>query len=255
VKLHMDSSKIQRYRVWYAQLLRLYSKPYYERFGKSMEQTFTDVLRERVRSGNVFTHAAFLFVETFISILQDNIKMMTMNILVKRLSIWAIAIAALLMIPIIGKWPWTGSDFVFAIVVLFGSACAFEFIRRKAHSHAYRLGVGLAVFGTLLLVWINGAVGIIGDGDNASSYMYGVVILIGVLGFLISRFRPRGMSYAAFAAAVAQFMVPILMLVIHPDQLRLTPGLIGVFILNGFFAFVFASAGALLRRASLQKAE
>jgi hypothetical protein len=38
---------MRRYRHWYAKLLRLYPKPYYERFGEGMEQTFNDLLRER----------------------------------------------------------------------------------------------------------------------------------------------------------------------------------------------------------------
>jgi hypothetical protein len=244
----MDSKKIHRYRIWYAKLLRLYSKPYYQKFGEGMEQTFGDLVREDDHALRI----AEIFAETFGAIIKNNIRIMTMNILVKRLSIWALGIAALLMIPVIGKWPWTGSDFVFAIVVLFGSACAFEFIRKNAKSHAYRIGVGLAVFGSLLLVWINGAVGIIGDGDNPSSFMYLGVIAIGAIGFLLARFKSRGMSYAAFASAVAQFLVPIIMLILRPEQLQLTPGLVGVFILNGFFAFLFASSGVLLRRASLE---
>src|SRR5687767_12504628 len=41
---------LRRYRNRYAKLLRLYPKPYRERFGEAMEQTFHDLCRERVKT-------------------------------------------------------------------------------------------------------------------------------------------------------------------------------------------------------------
>lgn len=56
---------IRRYRHWYAQLLRLYSKPYYARFGEGMEQTFNDLLRERAEEERgVLGCALWMFAET-----------------------------------------------------------------------------------------------------------------------------------------------------------------------------------------------
>jgi hypothetical protein len=40
-----------RYRKLYAKLLRLYSKPYHERFGEGMTQAFNDLCRERKEAG------------------------------------------------------------------------------------------------------------------------------------------------------------------------------------------------------------
>jgi len=40
-----------RYRKIYAKLLRLYPKPYRERFGEGMEQTFNDLCRKRKEAG------------------------------------------------------------------------------------------------------------------------------------------------------------------------------------------------------------
>src|SRR4029077_16900076 len=42
---HMTTTTA-RYRNLYAKLLRLYPKPYRERFGEEMEQTFNDICRE-----------------------------------------------------------------------------------------------------------------------------------------------------------------------------------------------------------------
>src|ERR1051326_8556888 len=41
----------QKYRVCYAKLLRLYPKAYRDRFAPEMDQTFSDLCRERLKSG------------------------------------------------------------------------------------------------------------------------------------------------------------------------------------------------------------
>jgi hypothetical protein len=62
-----------RYLRWYRRLLGLYPRPYRERFAHSMEQTFTDLCRER--AGTVGRgHGAFIlwiFIETFAGILRE----------------------------------------------------------------------------------------------------------------------------------------------------------------------------------------
>jgi len=58
---------LARYRRWYRMLLRFYPRPYRERFAESMEQTFTDLFRERARAGFVL----WIFVETFAGIVRE----------------------------------------------------------------------------------------------------------------------------------------------------------------------------------------
>lgn len=71
----------------------------------------------------------------------------------KRLGIWAVVVAGILMIPLILKAPWTGSDFVFAGVVLFGSASVYEFTTYNMKNKTHRLFVGIAVALVILLIW------------------------------------------------------------------------------------------------------
>jgi hypothetical protein len=67
---------IRRYRNWYAKLLRLYPKPYRERFGESMEQTFHDLCRERVKAEReLFSFALWTFFETSAAIIRENATM------------------------------------------------------------------------------------------------------------------------------------------------------------------------------------
>ncbi len=64
-----------RYRQWYAKLLRFYPKPYRERFGEGMEQTFNDLCRERYKDGGgLFSFVLWVFADTFAEIIKENIK-------------------------------------------------------------------------------------------------------------------------------------------------------------------------------------
>jgi hypothetical protein len=68
-----DERAIARYRRWYSKLLGFYPKRYRVRFAESMEQTFSDLCRERAQAGGR-GFAAFilwLFAETFAGILRE----------------------------------------------------------------------------------------------------------------------------------------------------------------------------------------
>lgn len=164
--------------------------------------------------------------------------------------------ALLLLIPLVGNWPWTLSDFVFAGVLLFGTGLAFELIARRSSNTVYRFAVGTAVITAFLLVWVNAAVGIIGD-DNPANLLYGAVLLILIIGAVIARLRPQGMSRTLFTAAIAQMMVPVIALIFWNSDFA--PGVFGVFVLNAFFAgawivsaLLFRHAGATSKEATLQ---
>jgi hypothetical protein len=93
---------IRRYRNCYAKLLRLYPKPYRERFGEGMEQTFNDLCREREKAGRgLFGFALGTFLETSAEIIRENGTMIMRcsinrgSTIFLRLVISLIAIAAL----------------------------------------------------------------------------------------------------------------------------------------------------------------
>ena len=68
----------------------------------------------------------------------------------------------------------------------------------------YRFAVGVALMAAFLLVWINLAVGIIGESDELANLMYIGVLAVGIVGAIIARFQPHGMARALFAMAFAQ---------------------------------------------------
>lgn len=120
----------------------------------------------------------------------------------------------------------------------------------KTREGVYRVAFGVGLLGALLLGWVNGAVGIIGSEDNSVNLMYGAVFAIGLIGSLISRFKPHGMAYTLFAAALVQFLVPVLALILSPEVSWGNGGVIGVLVFNSIFAALFAGSGSLFLQAT-----
>ena len=245
-----------RYRNLYAKLLRLYPKPYRERFGEEMEQTFNDLCRERGKAGKgLFGLVLWVFAETSAGIIRENITVALMQNITRRLMVWAVVVALVLFIPLVAmqftsEVNWTLSDFVFAGVLLFGTGLTYELVARKAGGIAYRAAVGVALGAAFLLVWINAAVGIIGNEDNPANLMYFGVLAVLSIGIAMARLRPRGMVRALFATALAQMLVPVIALIAWRPSLDDAPGILGVFMLNAFFVMLFVVSAFLFRRAA-----
>ena len=135
----------------------------------------------------------------------------------------------------------------------------YELIASKGGTIAYRVAVGIACATGFVLVFINAAAGIIGDGPV--NLMYLGVLAVGFFGALIARFEARGMALALFATAVAQMLVPVIALAIwkagwldplmdpnspHPP---FHPGIGPVFGLNAVFAMLWVVSALLFRHA------
>ena len=173
--------------------------------------------------------------------------------LTKSLLRLAFATACLLLIPLVAmqfstEVVWTVSDFVIAGGLLFGAGLSYLLVARLGSSASYRLGVGVAVVAGLLLVWGNLAVGFIGNEDNPANLLYGGVLAVAFIGAIGARFRPQGMAYAMFAAALVQVLVPLVAALIWRPEVNL--GLLQVLVLNTAFALLWVASGWLFRRAS-----
>lgn len=113
----------------------------------------------------------------------------------------------------------------------------------------YRLALGLAILAALMLVWLSLGVGIIGqDGDPANAMYFGV-ILVGLVGALVARFRAGGMARALVAMALAQAAVALIALI--GGLGRPYSGPLELTLLNGFFVAMFGGSAWLFRRAAL----
>ena len=76
----------------------------------------------------------------------------TQRNIAKRLSMWAVVVVAVLMIPFLTNAPWTGSDFVFAAIVLSVCATMYELVTRNMSNGKYRVIVGAGVLFFIFLV-------------------------------------------------------------------------------------------------------
>lgn len=244
---------IARYRNLYAKLLRFYPKPHRERFGEPMEQTFNDLCRERREAGEgLFGFVLWVFVETSAGIIRENVTFIIMQKNIVRI---AIVVGLILLVPLLANhfiygWNWDLFDFAFMGTLLFGTGLAYELVARKAGTIAYRTAVGVALAAAFLLVWVNAAVGIIGD-DNPANLMYFGVLAVGLISTAIARLEPRGMARALFTTALAQALVPVIALIIwNPQVTSWAPGVLAVFGLNAFFVMLFVGSALLFRRAA-----
>lgn len=96
---------IQRYKRWYTALLRFYPDSYRERMGESMEQTFNDLLRERVEENQgLVSFVLWTFVDTLGGISKENIQNMKSS---KKTEI-VIVVAALAVLG--GVWALNGYE-------------------------------------------------------------------------------------------------------------------------------------------------
>lgn len=138
-----------------------------------------------------------------------------------RIAIWGLA-AGLWLLPLVAmqftdEVNWTTFDFVFWAGMLLVACAAYEVVSRMSPSRAYRAGVGVAVVTGFLVVWVNGAVGMIGSEGNAYNLLFLVALVAGAAGALLSWFRPAGMAWSLYATAAIHGAVALVALVAGGD--------------------------------------
>jgi hypothetical protein len=167
-----------------------------------------------------------------------------------RIAGWS-TVAALVLLPWVAmqftsEVNWTLGDFVAAAVLLGGVGLAFEGAVRLSTSWLYRAAFGVALMSGLMLIWINLAVGIIGDEDNPANLMFAGVLALAAVGALVARFRAGGMALALAVTAAAQLLVGVVAVATGLTAPR--SGLI--FLLNGFFVALWFASAWLFRAAA-----
>lgn len=78
--------------------------------------------------------------------------------------------------------------------------------------YRFPLACAVALVAAFLLIWINGAVGILGSEDNPLNLVYAGVLGVAAIGALLAGFEPRGMARAMQFTAAAQVAVGALVL-------------------------------------------
>jgi len=154
-----------------------------------------------------------------------------------------------LLLPLLFNAPWTLFDYAFAATAFALVGGAFELAVRMSRNVAYRAGLAVALAASLLLVWINGAVGIIGDEGNPANLMYFCVIGTAVVGAIVARFEASAVSRAMVVAAGCQLLVTMIALAAGLGANE-PPGPIGILALNLAFVSLWATSALSFRKAA-----
>jgi hypothetical protein len=120
--------------------------------------------------------------------------------------------AALLAVPAVAmlftrEVNWDETDFIFAAILFGLVGLGIELAVRASTSWAWRAGAAFAVFSCFALVWVNAAVGMIGDEDNAYNLYFLGLIPFALAGAAVARLRARGMAFAMLAVGAAQVAI------------------------------------------------
>lgn len=167
----------------------------------------------------------------------------------------AIAGLALITIPLVGmqfsaEVVWSIFDFGIAWTMIFGAGFTFQLISSKAENSAYKIATGLAAFTSLAVLWVNGAVGIIGNEGNQINLLFGVVLLVAVLGSYIAKLEAKAMSRVMFSTAITHVLISITGYSIHSGQ---NPGypISGIINITLIFTVFWLLSALFYRRAGM----
>lgn len=223
-----------------------------------MAQTFTDLIRER-READRGLHAFAIgtFAETSAGILRENMTQLMQN---KNYLRWVLITAAVLAIPALamafqlgvpdpGRGTagvnWGPMDFAIVGILVLGAGLLYEYASSRAGTTAQRIAVAIAVGAGFLLIWVNLAVGMIGDEGNAANLMYLLPLVVALIGAAVSRFEPREASVWMFVTAGAQALILVIALV---------AGLGPTVPADLFFIGLWVASGLLFRQAGQRPA-
>ena len=172
-----------------------------------------------------------------------------------RMAAWTVA-ALILLLPLVAmqvtdEVAWDAADFAFAGALIVGTGMTYEVAAKMTGNTAYRAAVAVALAAAFLLVWVNGAVGIIGTEGNPANLMYGGVLAAGLIGAGIARFRPDGMARALVATALAQILVVAIAVIAGMGYPASPPlEILGV---NALFVALWLMSAWLFRKAAREQ--
>lgn len=181
-------------------------------------------------------------------------KQLTQSILWLSLITGTILLIPLIAMQFTHEVIWTLSDFLFAGTLIFGSGLTYKLVTRESEKLVYHAAVGAALATGFILVWANGAVGIIGTEANPINLAYYGVLFIGLVGTSISRLQPKGMSVTMIITALAQAMVTIIALLGGYYQSP-PSSVIEILGVNGFFILLWIGSAIIFRFAADKRNE
>jgi hypothetical protein len=216
-----------------------------------MRQTFVDLCRERSgQHQSIHGLALRMYCDTILQISKERI-MSIRNIRKGVVAVFAVT-GAILAIPLIAmqfstEANWTSFDFVVAGTMLLVSGLTAEYLWRLSGSFEYRAASLLTVFTGLFMLWVNLAVGIIGNEDHPANTLYSLVLIVGISGAFAARFRPAGMAVAMTVTAILLAAIPVVAFFLW--RMPLDIAMVRTFVLNSMLALSLAGSARMFARA------
>lgn len=167
---------------------------------------------------------------------------------------WTTITALILLTPLLAMQftnsgvNWTLSDFLLAGGMLLGAGVTYELAARVGN-FAYQAGAVAALGAGVLLVWVTGAVGIIGSENNPGNLLYSAVVLLAIVGTIVAGGRAARMVWVMVLAAIATVLAPVMGYagLANPASDVMAPE---VFTATGFFAAMWSLAAFLFKKAA-----
>lgn len=104
---------------------------------------------------------------------------------------------------------WSVFDILVAIILLAAVLVPGVVIFVRVRSLAHRMAGGLALIGALMMVWANGAVGLVSTPDDSANLLLLGVLPIGLMIAVVERFRAEGLVRGFAVMAVLQLAAGI----------------------------------------------
>ncbi|MGB5257074.1 MAG: hypothetical protein WBN44_07455 [Woeseiaceae bacterium] len=149
---------------------------------------------------------------------------------------------------------WDVFDFAVFGGMLLVIATAYRLATRHTGNTTYRIAVAVALAAAFLLIWVNGAVGIIGDPSSDANLMHFGVLAVGMAGAILGHFQPHGMARALYSMALAQVAVAVIALAAGLGSTA-PKWPQDVLVLTAFFVALWLTSAWLFRKSALAQSD
>lgn len=120
----------------------------------------------------------------------------------------------------------------------------------KPGRNAYRIGSAVAILAGALQIWMNLAVGIVGNEDNPVNLGFYLIVLAAAACAFTARLQAEAMARAMLAVAAMQVLLA-LVIATAPSTARDDPhGVMIVLVLSGIFATLWLGSAAAFQRSA-----
>lgn len=162
---------------------------------------------------------------------------------------WSIPLC-LLLVPLVAmqftaEVDWSLSDFVIMGLLMGTVGMGIELAVRLSADLRYRVAAGLALLSGFVLIWVNLAVGIVGDEKGAANLLYFVVVAIGMVGAIASGFTAAGLARTLYMMVATLLLLAWVMVTGPGSESANRLDVLGV---SGFFIVLFLVPGLLFQQ-------